>query len=181
MWGKEVFLKDGRKILIRKPEVKDAEELARCLSEIFTTDCLTLARYPEEREITAKAEMAFIENLKEDSRSIFLIAQDGERIIGTCHFSAYNDSIKMRHRAECAVSVAKKYRNLGLATHLMKEGIREVKDLSYEQVELEVVSTNRNAIKLYEKLGFKKVGTTPNGFKEKDGSYQDLDKMVLFL
>ena len=39
----------------------------------------------------------------------------------------------------------------------------------HEQVELEVVSSNKNAIALYQKLGFQKYGTFPNNMRYSDG------------
>ena len=37
-----------------------------------------------------------------------------------------------------------------------------------------VVSTNTAAIHLYEKIGFHRLGTVPNGFMLADGSYADI-------
>ena len=37
-----------------------------------------------------------------------------------------------------------------------------------------VVCTNRAAIHLYEKLGFTRLGVTPEGYRMKDESFQDL-------
>ena len=43
----------------------------------------------------------------------------------------------------------------------------------FEQIELEVVSTNRRAIGLYVKYDFQVYGTRPHGIKYPDGSYAD--------
>ena len=45
--------------------------------------------------------------------------------------------------------------------------------IGYEQAELEVIASNKSAIALYEKLGFKVYGTFPNNMKYRDGSYAD--------
>jgi ribosomal protein S18 acetylase RimI-like enzyme len=37
-----------------------------------------------------------------------------------------------------------------------------------------VVRTNHSARHLYEKLGFKQLGTIPGGFLMKDGTYEDI-------
>ena len=50
--------------------------------------------------------------------------------------------------------------------------------MGYEQAELEVVSSNKNAIALYQKLGFQKYGTFPNNMRYSDGVYEDADWMM---
>lgn len=52
------------------------------------------------------------------------------------------------------------------------------KQVGYEQAELEVVSENRRAMALYEKLGFERCGHLPNNMKYADGSYADAEWMV---
>lgn len=47
------------------------------------------------------------------------------------------------------------------------------KNVGYEQAELEVMAENKDAIHLYEKLGFEKCGTLPDNMKFADGSYMD--------
>ena len=47
------------------------------------------------------------------------------------------------------------------------------KNVGYEQAELEVMAENKDAIYLYEKLGFEKYGTFPDNMKFADGSYMD--------
>lgn len=37
-----------------------------------------------------------------------------------------------------------------------------------------VVATNAGALRLYEKLGFRRLGTIPGGFRQKDGAYVDI-------
>ena len=50
----------------------------------------------------------------------------------------------------------------------------------FEQLNLEVRSSNARAIRLYEKYGFRKLGTFPNFFKL-NGEYMDFDLMNLEL
>lgn len=38
----------------------------------------------------------------------------------------------------------------------------------------EVVGSNIHALHLYERIGFKKVGVIPKGFRMKDGHYEDI-------
>lgn len=56
---------------------------------------------------------------------------------------------------------------------MFEKFIEAARGLGYEQAELEVVAGNENAIKLYDKLGFKKYGELPRNMKYKDGAYAD--------
>ncbi|MCA1057038.1 GNAT family N-acetyltransferase [Rossellomorea aquimaris] len=52
------------------------------------------------------------------------------------------------------VYVKKGFRGNGYATVLLKQAIDELKEAGYDEVRLNVYSSNEQAIKLYEKLGF---------------------------
>lgn len=41
------------------------------------------------------------------------------------------------------------------------------------QIWNEVVATNTHALHLYERIGFKKLGIIPGGFRMPDGTYED--------
>ena len=53
--------------------------------------------------------------------------------------------------------------------------------MGYEQLELEVVSSNERGIALYKKLGFEAYGLRKKSFKYRDGHYEDEYLMSLNL
>ncbi len=58
-----------------------------------------------------------------------------------------------------------------LVLHCMQTG----KALGFQILQFNaVVATNRAALRLYQKLGFVRLGTIPDGFLMKDGTYQDI-------
>ena len=58
-----------------------------------------------------------------------------------------------------------------LVTHCMKKG----RELGFRILQFNaVVASNRYALKLYEKLGFTRLGIIPGGFLMKDGHYEDI-------
>ena len=58
-----------------------------------------------------------------------------------------------------------------LVTHCMQKG----KELGFRILQFNaVVASNRYALRLYEKLGFVRLGTVPGGFLMKDGHYEDI-------
>ena len=80
------------------------------------------------------------------------------------------------------IGIQKEYWNLGIGTILFNEMIETARNTpGIEQVELGVISINERAKHLYNKMGFKKVGTLPHQLKLPDGTYYDEDIMVLFL
>jgi len=107
-------------------------------------------------------------------------AFDGERLIG---ITGFNRMARMRasHRGELVqVYVEPGYRGQNVGENLL----RHVLDYAFgqegiEQVQLSVIASNKTAIKLYEKLGFKSFGVQPHYFKVEDG-YLDQQFMQLF-
>lgn len=58
-----------------------------------------------------------------------------------------------------------------LVTHCMQKG----KELGFRILQFNaVVASNRYALRLYEKLGFIRLGAIPGGFLMKDGYYEDI-------
>ncbi len=58
-----------------------------------------------------------------------------------------------------------------LVTHCMKKG----RELGFRILQFNaVVASNKYALRLYEKLGFIRLGAIPGGFLMKDGHYEDI-------
>ena len=72
----------------------------------------------------------------------------------------------------------KEYWGLGIGSALIELMSEKAVENGYEQMELEVVSSNERAIGLYKKMGFVKTGEIPDAMKFKDGTYYGLDIMV---
>lgn len=78
--------------------------------------------------------------------------------------------------ASYAVKKSMRGQHIGekLVTHCLSKG----KELGFKILQFNaVVKANKYAIHLYEKLGFVRLGTVPEGFLMKDGVYEDI---VLF-
>jgi len=82
------------------------------------------------------------------------------------------------HRCSVAIALYQKYCGLGIGREMLKTVLTVAKQCGYEQAELEVVSTNTPAIRLYESLGFEIWGTQPHSVRYRDGSYADDHFMV---
>ena len=102
---------------------------------------------------------------------------DGE-IIGTA--SLNRRSNRMSHRGVFGISLKKAWWGCGAAPALMEAILAFAKENGFEQLNLEVRSSNTRAIHLYEKYGFRKLCTFPRFFKI-NGEYIDFDLMNLEL
>jgi len=66
------------------------------------------------------------------------------------------------------------HRGQGIGRLLVNASLEIAKNLGFQSMQFNMVlSQNLIAMKLYEKLGFKIVGTIPQAIKNPDGSFQD--------
>lgn len=107
----------------------------------------------------------------------YLAKVDGE-IIGTA--SLNRKLQRMSHRGEFGISLKKAWWGCGAAPALTEAVLSFAKENGFEQLNLEVRSSNARAIHLYEKYGFRKLCTFPRFFKI-NGEYIDFDLMNLEL
>ena len=84
----------------------------------------------------------------------------------------------MRHRGKFGVSLRRAWWGCGAASALTERVLDFARANGFEQVNLEVRSDNKRAIRLYEKYGFRKLCTFPAFFKL-HGQYIDFDLMNL--
>jgi RimJ/RimL family protein N-acetyltransferase len=168
--SKRVKLNNGKECVLKSPVVEDAEKLIEYLKQISSeTDFLT--RYPEEVSITLKEEEKFIKELNKSPNNVMISAFIDDRLVGSASINPIGEKIRVLHRATFGIAIIKEAWNLGVGTALITEILDCANKAGYEQVELEVVTQNQRAIKLYERFGFKTYGTRENAFKFKDGSY----------
>lgn len=114
---------------------------------------------------------------KEDFYGVFL----NDELVGAATL-VQEASVKMSHRANIgAVYVSQKARGTGAGSALIQKIIEDAQaNPILEKLNLSVVTTNTPAVKLYEKLGFKIMGTEWNSMKY-EGKYYDEYLMTLLL
>lgn len=100
------------------------------------------------------------------SRMVILVAECDDKIVGGAEVSLCPE--RKEHIAEFSISIIKDYRGYGLGSHLLSEiiGMAE-KNLKPKPttIRLSVFSSNKHAIALYQKHGFKMTARIPNQFE----------------
>lgn len=128
--------------------------------------------------LSLEAEQDYLRSQCESADNVqYLAKMDGE-IIGTA--SLNRKPRRMSHRGEFGISLKKAWWGCGAASALMEAILAFAKENGFEQLNLEVRSSNARAVRLYEKYGFRKLCTFPHFFKI-NGEYVDFDLMNLEL
>ena len=169
--------KNGRDILLRSAEEKDAEALLDYM-KITAAETPFLLREPDEISLTIEQEQAFIKAKKDSANELLLIAETEGRHIGNASLMSAGGFKRYRHRCEIAIALYQEYCGLGIGKAMLEMVLDIAKKAGHEQAELEVIANNKPAIALYEKLGFLKYGTFPDNMKYADGSYADVYWMM---
>lgn len=165
------------KIIVREAVAEDAEQIIAYTKIVGgETENLTFGKtgFP----VTLEQEEEFLKSISNDKTSVNLVACKDGKIIGEGSLSGFPR--RMSHRAELGITVRKDYWGQGIGSLLMKKLIKYAKENRIEILNLDVRSDNVNAIHLYEKFGFKHIGTSPAFFKI-DGKYTDFELMYLDL
>src|SRR3989338_10015142 len=102
-----------------------------------------------------------------------LICKKGKEIAGGFYLKT-NFAGNSSHIANCGYIVGKEYRGQKIGFHLGKCSIDIAKEMGYRGIIFNLVfKENKPAVNLWQKLGFKIIGTIPNAIKKSDGNFQD--------
>lgn len=101
------------------------------------------------------------------------VAEDNGKILGT-YFIKPNQPALGSHIANCGYMVHPETRGRGLGKQMFNHSWAVAKEYGYKGMQFNlVVSTNKIAVQLWEKLGFKIIGTIPKGFNHRQLGHVD--------
>ncbi|CAB1249584.1 N-acetyltransferase [Ruminococcaceae bacterium BL-6] len=86
-----------------------------------------------------------------------------------------NNEGRCGHICNASYAVSSECRGLHIGEKLVTDSLVQGKKCGFRILQFNaVVATNFHARHLYERLGFKQLGIIPNGFRMKDGHYEDI-------
>jgi len=177
--AKNILLKNGRLSTLRSPTAQDAAAMVAYLKSVCT-ETPFLVREPEEADIPLEKEEEFLQRILESRNDLMIACEIDGKIVGNGNLNRMT-MLRTQHRASLGVAILQEYWGLGIGKVLFSELIRIASELKIEQLELEVVSENQRAIRMYESFGFVTVGERPNAFCLKDGTMLTEVSMVKLL
>ncbi|OAA31586.1 acetyltransferase [Kosmotoga arenicorallina S304] len=160
---RNISLKNGLTAIIREANPEDAPRLLRYIEQVSgESEFLTFG--PGEFEITVEKEKEFIKSIKDIENALMILVELDGKIVGMLNFNG-GTRPRTRHRGEFGISVLKDYWGHGIATAMLEYLIEWAKEHEILKIDLMVREDNERAIKLYEKLGFKREGHISRYFK----------------
>lgn len=110
----------------------------------------------------------------------FIIKYEGQ-IVGT-YVIRKNKIGRGSHVCNAGFMVDPAFRGNGIGRKMGLHALKKAKELGYKAMQFNVVvSTNKIAVHLWQAIGFKIIGTIPEGFNHKDKGLVDIYIMHQFL
>jgi ribosomal protein S18 acetylase RimI-like enzyme len=163
--AKHVKINDCRTILIRRPKMSDLKQLKDYINSLVDED----APIQVNERLSLKAERSWLKDslIKiRKNKAHLLVAELDKKIVSVVNLT--KGTGRSSHVADYGVSVLKEYRRLGIATAVTKYILTIGKrDKTIKVIMLRVYEKNTGAIKMYKKLGFKKVAKLKKRVKYK--------------
>lgn len=108
------------------------------------------------------------------SQSYCGVADDDGRILGL-YILHPNNVGRCGHICNASYAVSSDVRGKHIGEQLVLDCLKKGRELGFRVLQFNaVVETNIHARHLYERLGFKQLGTIPGGFRMKDGHYENI-------
>ncbi len=174
-------LGDSRKVVLREANLRDLDKLLA-----FINGLVSEKRRDEnsqlftgfESRLTKRQEAEWLNDLVRRIRrgdTISVLAElDGE-VVGNGEITrgSYMDT---RHHGQLQLTIRGSYRGLGIGREMVRALFTEAKRRGLRTVHVEFLSTNKTAIGVYEKAGFKRAGSIP-GKVYRNGRF--LDSLIM--
>ena len=162
--GKET---DGINIQVRCYTENDMEAMIRIWNEVVEDGIA----FPQEETLTLADGREFFA-----AQTYSAVAENTEsgEILGL-YILHPNNVGRCGHICNASYAVSSKSRGQHIGKKLVLDCIRRAHEEGFRVLQFNaVVRTNIHARHLYERIGFKQLGTIPGGFRMKDGSYEDI-------
>ena len=112
-----------------------------------------------------------VDTLKQDALNLWIqiprktfVYEDNNNILGTYYIKS-NQNGPGKHVCNCGYMVASSARGKGIATIMCEHSQKIALQFGYQAMQFNfVASSNRQAVKLWNKLGFEIIGRIPKGF-----------------
>ena len=150
---------------IRKYNESDVPAMVRIWNEVVEEG----VAFPQEEFLDEGSGRAFFA-----SQSYCGVAIADGRVVGL-YILHPNNIGRCGHLSNASYAVKKGQRGLHIGEKLVRHSLQKGRELGFRVLQFNaVVASNTAAIRLYEKLGFVRLGNIPGGFCNAAGEYEDI-------
>ena len=151
---------------IRKYNTDDIQQMITIWNEIVDEGIA----FPQEELLDETTGEQFF-----SSQSYCGVAADENGNIFGLYILHPNNVGRCGHICNASYAVSSSCRGQHIGEKLVRDCIRKAKECGFLILQFNaVVETNAHARHLYEKMGFRQLGVIPNGFRMKDGHYENI-------
>ena len=127
--------------------------------------------FPQDEELTETSADEFFYS---QSYTGIAVDCDTNEIVGL-YILHPNNVGRCGHICNTSYAVKEGKHGLHIGEQLVKDSLKTGASLGFRMLQFNaVVATNIHALHLYERLGFTQLGVIPQGFRMKDGHYEDI-------
>lgn len=153
-------------VIIRKYESRDIADMVKIWNSVVEDGIA----FPQEEYLTETSGTEFF-----SSQSYCGVAEDEDGNISGLYILHLNNVGRCGHISNASYAVDSCKRGLHIGEGLVRDSLEQAKRLGFRIMQFNaVVASNAHARHLYERLGFKQLGTVPCGFRLKNGKYEDI-------
>ncbi len=151
---------------IRKYSADDLKQMIGIWNEVVEEGIA----FPQEETLNDESGEAFF-----SSQSYCGVAVDDCGSVVGLYILHPNNVGRCGHICNASYAVSSSFRGQHIGEKLVKDCIQKAKDIGFRILQFNaVVETNIHARHLYERIGFSQLGVIPNGFRMKDGHYENI-------
>ncbi len=150
---------------IREYTLSDMDSMIRIWNEVVEEGIA----FPQEECLDRESGTVFFA-----SQSYTGVAEEQGEILGL-YILHPNNVGRCGHICNASYAVASGSRGLHIGEKLVLDCLEKGRELGFRVLQFNaVVESNLHARHLYERLGFRQLGTIPGGFRMKDGRYENI-------
>ena len=150
---------------IRAYRESDIRDMVRIWNEVVEEG----SAFPQEEPLDEETGKAFFA-----AQSYCGVAEENGGVVGL-YILHPNNVGRCGHISNASYAVSAACRGRRIGEQLVTDCLGQAKRLGFKLLQFNaVVETNLAARRLYERLGFVRIGTVPGGFRMKDGTYRNI-------
>ncbi len=155
-----------KNIVVRKYCADDISAMKNIWNEVVDEG----VAFPQEDDLTDESAAEFF-----SQQTYCGVAVDEDGKVYGMYILHPNNVGRCGHIANASYAVSSESRGLHIGEKLVRDCVAQANVHGFRILQFNaVVATNIHARHLYERIGFKQLGTIPGGFRMNDGHYEDI-------